>query len=153
MEGVDSFHLLTRTDELDGLGNHSADTQSRTTAGITVELGQHHAVEIQTVVELLSRVHRILTRHGVNHEQGLIGIHRLFQGSDLVHHLLVNSQTTGGIDDDHVVPLGFGLADSVIGNLHHVLVPILAIDGNLHRGGHHLQLFDGSRTIDVAGHQ
>ena len=153
MEHVDGLHLLARTHKLDGLGDDGTDGQGSTTAGVTVELGQHHAVEVQTVVELLGGVHGVLTGHRVDHEERLIGVDGLLQPTDLVHHLLVDGQTTGGIDDDHVVRLLLGLADSVLGNLHHVLVAFLDVDVAAYRLTNHLQLLDGSRTVDVAGHQ
>ena len=122
MEGIDGLHLLARTDKLDGLRHHRANRKGSTAAGITVELGQHHAVEVQAVVEFLGGVHGILTGHRVHHEERLVGIHGLLQRSDLVHHLLIHGQTTGGIDDDHVVILSLGFAESILRNGNHVLV-------------------------------
>ncbi len=153
MEHVDGLHLLARTHKLDGLGDHGADGEGGTATGVAVELGEHHAVEVEPVVELLGGVHGILTRHGVDHEQRLVGLDGLLQVGNLVHHLLIDGQTAGGIDDDHVIVFLLGLADGVLGNLHHVLVAVLGIDIDAHRLGHDLQLLNGGRTIDVAGHQ
>ena len=153
MEHVNGLHLLARTYKLDRFGDHSAYGESCTTTGIAVKFGQHHAVEVQTIVELLGCVDSILTRHGVNHEQCLVRTDRLLQGCYLVHHLLVNSQTACGIDDDHIIVLGLCLANSVVGNLNHILVVWLRVDGYAHTLAHHVELLDSSRTIDVTGHQ
>ena len=153
MEGIDSLHLLTSTDKLDGLRHHRANRKGSTATGITVELGQHHAVEVQTVVEFLSCIHGILTGHRVHHKERLVWIHGILQRSNLVHHLLIHGQTTGGIDDDHVVVLGLSLADSILRNGNHVLVLWLGINGHANGLSHHVQLLDSSRTINVASHQ
>ena len=77
----------------------------------------------------------------------------VFQRGYLVHHLLIDGQTSGGIDDDDVVVLGLCLTDGVVGNLDNVLVVGLGIDGNADALAYYVQLLDGSRTIDVAGYE
>ncbi len=153
MEHIEGIHLLTDTDELDGLLHHRTDSESRTTTGVAVQLGQHHAVEVQAVVEGLGRVHGILTRHGIDHKQGLMRMHRFLDVGDFVHHLLINGQTTSGIDDDDILALTLSVLDGVLRNLYWILVAFLAIDFNLNLLTQHLQLLDSSRTIHVASHQ
>src|SRR5574344_242588 len=68
IKGVDSLRLFTRTNKLDGLVDHRPDRQGSTTTGITIEFGQHHAVEIEAVVEFLGGIDSILTGHGIDHE-------------------------------------------------------------------------------------
>ena len=153
MEHIDGLHLLTSTHKLDGLGDNGTDTQSGTTTGVTVKLGQYHAIEVETVVELLGSVHCVLTRHRVDNKQRLVGLYGFLQGSNLVHHLLVDSQTTSGIDDDNIIILGLGLADGIVGNLDYILVVGLRINGNTHALANHVQLLDGSRTVNVAGNE
>ena len=80
-------------------------------------------------------------------------MHRLLDTADFVHHLLVNGQTTGGIDDDHVLVLGLGVLNGVLGNLNGVLVAFLAIHLHFHLLTQHLQLVDSGGTVHVAGHQ
>ena len=80
MEYVQRLHLLTRTDELDWFIDHRADGQRRTASCIAVELGQYHAVKVETVVELLGGSHGVLTRHGIHDEQGLARLNSLFDG-------------------------------------------------------------------------
>ena len=153
MEDVDSFHLLTRTDEFDRLRDHGTDREGGTTAGIAIELCEHHAIEIEAVIELLSGVDRILTGHGVDDKQCLIGMDMLFERRDLIHHLLIDSQTAGGIDNDDIVTFGFGLSDSMVGNLIDVFVLGLTVHRHADTVAHDLQLVDGSRTIDITSHE
>ena len=153
MEHVDGFHLLAGTHKLDGLGDHGTYRECSTATGVAIELGKHHAVEVQSVVELLGCVHGILTGHGVYDEESLVGIDGLLQVRYLVHHLLVDGQTTGGIDDDHVIVFLLSLADGMLCYLDNVLVALLGIDIHADTLAYHLQLLDGSGTIDVACHQ
>ena len=153
MEHVDGLHLLASTDELDRLRHHRANREGCTTAGVAIELREHYAIEIQTVVEFLCRVHSILTRHRVDHEQRLVWMEEVLQALNLVHHLLIDGQTTGGIDDYHVVTFGFSLLQGVFGNRDDVFVLQFRVDGNANLFSHHVQLLDSSRAIDVASHE
>ena len=153
MEHVDSLHLLACTNKLDWFGNNRTDREGCTTTGITIELGENDTIEIQTIVELLSRIHSILTSHRVNHKESFIRVDGLLQVGDLVHHLLINSQTTSSIDDDNGIALLLSLTDSVLSNLNDILVAFLCIDIHANCLGYNLQLLDSSRTINVTSHQ
>ena len=153
MEHVQGLHLLTRADKLDRLRHHGTDREGGTTTGITVELRQDNAVEIQAFVELFGRVDGILTGHRIHDKQGLGGVDGSLDGGNLLHHLLIDSQTTGGIDDHDIVALGFGLLDCMDRNVHRILAVQLHIDGYPHLFADHAQLLDSGRTIDVARHQ
>ena len=122
MEDIECFHLLARTDELDRFVDHRADGERRTTTCITVEFGQYHAVKVQTVVELLGGVDGILTGHRIDYEEDLGRLDGLLDSSDLVHHLLVDRQTTGGIDDYDIVSEFTCLGDCILGFLNGVLL-------------------------------
>ena len=80
-------------------------------------------------------------------------LYGFLDGRYLVHHFLINGQTTGGIDDDDVFALSLGVLDSILRNLHRILVAFLAIDFNLNLLTQHLQLLDSCGTIHVASHQ
>ncbi len=47
MERLDHVELFACADELDGLAGHGLDGQRGAAAGIAVELGEHHAVNVQ----------------------------------------------------------------------------------------------------------
>ena len=110
VEHVEGVHLLARADELDGFVHHGAYAQGRTAAGVAVELCQHDAAEVEPLVKFLRRVHSVLTRHRVHHEERFVGVERFFQVGYLVHHLLVHGQASGGVDDDQIVFLLLGFA-------------------------------------------
>ena len=153
MELVDGFHFLSRADEFDGLVHYRTDRQGRPAPGVAVQFGEHHAVEVQTVVEFLGCVHGILSGHGIYHEERLVGVDTVLDGGDFLHHLFVHRQASGRIDDDHVVTFGLGFFHSVLCNLHGILVVRFAIYGDADLFAQHFQLFDGRRTIDVASRQ
>ena len=105
MEGIDSLHLLTSTNELDGLVHHGTDRESSTTTGITVKFGKDNTGIVKAVIELLGGVHCILTGHSINHEEYFVRIDGILDVGNLLHQFLVDSQTTGGIDNDNIMRL------------------------------------------------
>ena len=151
VEHVEGIHLLADTDELDGLVNHGADGEGGTATSVAIEFGEHHAVEVETIVEGLGRVDGVLTRHGVHHEEGFMRMHRRFDAGNLVHHLLIDGQTAGGIDDDHALVLRLGVLDGMLGDLDRVFVALFAIHLHLDLLTEGLQLLDGGGTIHVTG--
>ena len=153
MEHIEGFHLLARTDELDRFLHHRADTERSTTACVTVELSEDNAIEVQPVVERLGCIHGILTRHGIDHEQGLLRLDSLFDCSDLGHHLLVNSQTTGCIDDHDVVTIYHSLSDGFPGFLNGIAYLFARENLGIDLLTKHAQLFDSSGTINVIGNE
>ena len=153
MEHVNGLHLLAGTDKLDWLGYHGTDTEGCTTAGITVELGENYAVEVEAVVEFLGCVYGILTGHGVNHEEGFVWTEMILEIADLVHHLLINGETSGCIDDYHIVAVGLSLLDGVVSDAEHILVLWLAVYRNTYLLTHYMELLDSCRTVNVAGYE
>ena len=57
-----------------------------------------------------AELHRVLAGHGVGDEENLLRIQDLLQGLHLVHQLLVDVQTAGGIDDEDVAAVADGFA-------------------------------------------
>ena len=153
VELVDGLHLFARTDEFDGLVHHRADGEGRAAAGVAVQFGEHHAVEVQPVVELLCRVHGVLSRHGVHHEERFVRLYGVLDGGDFLHHLFVHGQSSGGVDDDYVVAFGLGLLDGILRDGHGVLAVRFAVYGYADLFAQHFQLFDGGGAVDVAGCQ
>ena len=152
MEQLDHVQLFAGADELDGLSGGGPDGQCRAASGVAVQLGQHHAVDAQCVVEGLGGVHRVLAGHGVHHQQDLVGLHRGLDVPQLVHQRLVDVQTAGGIQKYHVVAVVGGVFHRLPGDGHGVDLPHFK-HGNVQLLAHHLQLVDGGGTVHVAGHQ
>ena len=151
VELVQRLHLLARADELDRLVHHAADRERRTAARIAVELGEHHAVDVQALVEGLRRVHRVLTGHGVHHEERLLRVDRLLDRGDLVHHLLIDRQAAGGIDDHGREAVLLRVRDRVLRDAHRILVLALAVHFDLQLLAQRFQLVDGRGTVHVGG--
>ena len=149
MERLQRIGLLAHTDELDRFAGDVAHRQCGTTAGIAVRLGEDHAGERQRLVEGLGRIGGILTGHGIHHEQGLDRLDGGVEMLDLVHHVAVDVQATGGIDDHHVIELLACLIDGRIGDVDRLLAGIAREEVHTDVARQGFQLFDRRRTIDV----
>ena len=64
--------LLAGTHELDGLAGDGPDGEGRAAPGVAVQLGEHHAVDAQCLVKGGGGVDRVLTGHGIHHQQDLV---------------------------------------------------------------------------------
>ena len=153
VEHIQGFHLLARRYELDGLADDSLDGERGTASGVAVHLGQDDSVEIQPVVESLGCLDGILSGHGVHDEQCLGRMHGLMQGGNLVHQLLVDGQTAGGIDNDNAVSFALRSTDGVLRYDDGVLDTFLGIYGDIYLRAERLQLVDGGGTESVARHE
>ena len=153
IEDINSLHLLTGTDELDRLVDNRTDTEGSTATSITIELSQYHTVKVKSLVKLLRGINCILAGHRVNHKESLIRINSILETRDFIHHLFVNSQTTGSINDNQVIAFSLGLVDGVERNLYYILVTFFGIDRHTNLSRNNLKLLNSSRTIDVASHE
>ena len=149
MELVDGIEFLARTYKLDRFVHYRTDREGRTTAGITVELGQHHAVKVEAFVELFGCVDRILSGHRVYHEQNFVGLDGFFDGSDLIHHLFVDCQTSGRIDNYQIVSLGTCFFDGILGDGNRIFAVDLRVHRYVNLFGQYAKLLDSCRTVNV----
>ena len=69
---------------------------------VAVELGEDHAAQLERVVERLGGGDRVLTDHGVDDQERVVRLRRGRDGLDLVHHLGVDGETAGRVDDADV---------------------------------------------------
>ena len=74
MELLDHVELFAGAGKLDGLAGRGADRERGAAAGVAVQLGQHDAVDAQRLVKGAGGVDRILTGHGVHHQENLVGM-------------------------------------------------------------------------------
>ena len=78
------------------------DRQRGAAAGVAVELGHDHAVELQRLVERLGAVDGVLAGHRVDHQVDLVGTDAAVDHRELVHQLGVDVQPAGRVEDHHV---------------------------------------------------
>ena len=69
VELLEVAQLLARGGEHDRLAGDRLDRQRGAAAGVAVELGEHDAVELRDLGELLGDVDRVLAGHRVDHQQ------------------------------------------------------------------------------------
>ena len=153
MEDIQSIHLFARSDELDRFVDHRSDRKSGTTASITIQLSQYHTVKIEAFVEFFRRINCILSGHGINHKQGFIRLDSTLDRSDLFHHLLIDCQTAGSIDNHDIITFRTCFADRVHRDLHRILVFQFHIDRHSDLFTDYAQLLDSGRTIHVTSCQ
>jgi len=151
VEYIQSLHLFTGADELDRLSYNCLDRKCRTTAGVTVHLGEHYSVKVEPVVECLRCLYSILTGHRIHNEECFGRVEGLLERRDLVHELLVYCKTSGSIDDNYRVAFRLCLGDSMLGDLDRILYTFLRVNLYSDLLSENLQLVDRCRTEIVAG--
>ena len=104
VEQVEVLELLAGRREGDRAADDLLDRERGAAAGVAVELGEDDAVELEGLVERLGGRDRVLAGHGVDDEERVVGRHGLADAADLVHHLGVDGEAAGGVDDDDVAP-------------------------------------------------
>ncbi len=129
-----------------------AHRQRRTAARVAVQLGQHDAGQRQRFFEGLGGVDRVLALHGIDHEQGFDRVERGVQVFDFLHQRLVNGQAAGGIDQQHVKVMLFGVIERGAGDVQGFLVGVLGEPLGTGLGGDGFELLDGRRAVHVARH-
>ncbi len=159
MEDVEVGHLLAVGGEHDRAAGDLADRERSATAGVAVELGEHHAVETDAVEEGLGRGDGVLADHRVDDEEHLVGVDGVADVGGLLHQLGIDAETASGVDDDDVVELALGLLQGGAGDADRVAT-VLDTLGVARLGGEdrhadplavHLQLVDRVRALQVAG--
>ena len=112
MEGLQRLHLFAGADELDRCAAHLANRQGGATTRIAIELGEHRAGDAHLCMERAGELGRLLADHRVDHQQHLVGLHRLADPHHLFHHRRVDLQSTGGVDQHGVEAFGFCFFDA-----------------------------------------
>ena len=150
VEALEVAQLLARGGEHDRLAGDRLDRQRGAAAGVAVELGEHDAVELRDLGELLGDVDGVLAGHGVDHEQDGVRAHALLDPRQLLHQRLVDVQAAGGVDDQHVLAVARGLIQSPARDVDRVAVGALLVDRRAGLGADLHELLDRRRPVDVA---
>ncbi len=90
MEILERVRLFADTDELDGLLGDAVDRQRGAAAGVTVELRQDDAGEVERLVKALRDLHGFLTRHAVGDKEDFVRTDRLPEPHQLGHQFVVD---------------------------------------------------------------
>jgi len=156
VEQVEVLELLPRRREHDRPAGQLHDGQCGAAPGVAVELGQDHAVVTDPVQEGLRGGHRVLADHRVDHEQDLVRLGDVPDRAGLGHHLLVDAQPAGGVDDDHIVQAAPGLLQRLPRDGYRVTHAVTRL-GSVHRDPgaltEHLELLHGVGPLQVGGDQ
>ncbi len=119
--------FFAHAEKLDRFAGDLADRQSRAAPGVAVGLGQHHPGQRQGVIERLGGGGRILAGHAVDHKQGFNRIERRVQALDFCHHVLIDVQAAGGIDDQHLHGMQPGVLQRLAGDGFRRLIGLAGI--------------------------
>src|SRR5687767_11088709 len=103
MEDFERVQLLARANEFDGNSGYGADGKNRASARVAVELGEYNAAEWQRLMKRVRGVHSVLSGHGIKHEEYFVWLHVVADGAHFLHHLFIDVQTSGGVDDNDIV--------------------------------------------------
>ena len=154
MEALKVVEALARRGKQNRRTGHAANGQCGTTARIAVQLGQDDAREADAVTEGCGGGDCVLTDHGVEDEHDLVGVDGVADGDRLLHHLLVDTETAGRIDDDHVDTALAGKLDAAARDLDGVADAVSGLGcPHLDAGAltDNLELLDGVGALEVGG--
>ncbi len=129
------------------------DRQRGAAAGVAVELGHDHAVELQCLVERLGAVDGVLAGHSIDHQIDLVGTHAAVDHRELVHQLRVDVQTAGRIEDRHVGPGFLGVLHRGKAQRDGIFRTQIGIHRQFKLLAQHLQLLDGGGPLQVGSHE
>ena len=105
--GVKRLEILQPLAAADKRDRHADDRDDRergAAARVTIHLRQHDAGDADPAVELAGALDRVLPGHRVGDEQQIDGPDRRLDRLQLVHQLVVDVQTTRGVDNHDVEP-------------------------------------------------
>ena len=121
------------------------------TSRVAVDLRQDEARRVHLAHELAGLCHRVLSRHRIGRHQDVIGARGLLDPSRLLHHLGVDVQSPGGVDDHDVGVLARGLGQRVLRDLDRIAP--FGPDGNADLAPQGPQLLHRRRALQVRGDQ
>src|SRR5919201_3655115 len=105
MEVLELIELLAHGGELDRTARDGLDGKRGSSPSVAVELRQHHAVEVDPLLEGERDVDGLLARHRIEDEQYVLRLRLPADGGELVHQRLVDVQAARRVEDDDVAAL------------------------------------------------
>ncbi len=119
---------------------------------VAVELRDDHAREPHVLVEGLGGLHRVLADHRVDDEEGVLRLGVLSDRAHLAHQLLVDGQTTCGVEDHRVALDRLAVLEPLVADLHRVAAGDRE-DGHADLLAQHLELLDRAGAGHVGSHE
>ena len=152
VELLERVQFFARGDVLDRYARYLAQRECGATARIAVHFGEDDTRQRHVFEKALGHADGLLASHGIGHEQDFVRrdlrLHRL----ELAHELLVDLQTTRGVEN-HVAEAGLlGVFDRRLGELGRLLIRIVE-DGHVDLFPERLQLRNSRRSVGVGGDQ
>ena len=138
-------------EELDRDPGDRRDRESRTAAGIAVDLGQDEAGDRHGRGEGLGDGDGLLAGHGVDHEERLDRLDRGVDRGDLGHQRLVEREPAGGVEDDDVADLALGLRHTAADDVDDRGADGSPVDRDVEALAERLELVGGGRSVRVGG--
>ena len=153
MEHLQGIQLFTHADELDRLAGDRLDGEGCAALGVAVQLGQDHAGDVEHVIKAGGDIDRFLAGHGIGHEENFPRLYGILDLRQFVHQEIVDLVPAGGIEDDRVKAVQFGITSLPRADINRFLVcrGVEDLDAELPAEG--FELFDGRRTVDVGRNQ
>ena len=132
----------------------SVTTESPTIfARVAVQFRHNDAVQLQRLVKRLGAVNGVLTGHAVHNQIHLIGLHAFVDPLKLSHQFLIDGQSSGGVQNQDLNAVLFGLAHGVLANFDRILSALLRINGHAQLFAQNVQLFNRRRTLQIRRRQ
>ena len=102
-------------------------------------------------MERLGGLHGVLAGHRVDDEERVVGRHCTGDQPDLLHHLGVDRESTGGVDDDDVATEALRLFDTLERGEDRVVG--VGVDGHIDLAAEGAELLDGGGALEVGTHE
>ena len=90
------------------------------------------------LVECLSHIYCILTGHSVDNQEDFVRSHRLLDVLQLLHHLIIDMKSTGGVQYHDIMIGLFGLSHGYRADRYGILTSIDGEDRNIKPFSQHL---------------
>src|SRR5690606_8912021 len=153
MKYIEGVHGFSRANKLDWFPHGVFDGQSSSPARVTIQLSQYYPVVVDDIVKGFVRIDCILPCHRIHYKYGFVWLNRLVDVGDLIHHRLIDSQSSGGIDDYYIEIIGFGVFNTFYRDIHRILMVFNCKHMYLNLFTDDLQLIDSCWPVHVPCNQ
>ena len=146
-EGLD---LFADTHKLDWLARHRLHREGSSSPRVTVELCEDRPGDSDNVIEGLREVSSLLSRHGIDDKQDLVGLHDVLDILKLRHEVLINNLPARSVDNHGIKSIFLGVLKGLASNRPGILLGALLEHLAADLASEGLELLDGGGAVDVA---